>query len=77
MKRRRAQQLQIPASQYPVILTPEPEGWFTVTVPALPGCVTHGDDLDSARGNAREAIECHLASMIKHGEPIAPDESVS
>ena len=48
-----------------------------MTVPALPGCVTHGDDLDFARGNAPEAIECHLASMIKHGEPIPPDESVS
>ncbi|MFQ5424600.1 MAG: type II toxin-antitoxin system HicB family antitoxin [Phycisphaerae bacterium] len=39
--------------------------------------MTHGDDLDSARRNAREAIECHLASMIKHGEPIPADETVS
>ena len=48
-----------------------------MTVPALPGCVSHGDDLDSAKANAREAIECHLASMIKHGEPIPTDETVS
>ncbi len=67
----------IPVGQYVVILTPEPEGGFTVTVPALPGCVTHGDDLASAKRNAREAIECHLASMLKHGEPIPVDETVS
>ena len=77
MKRPRPRKLQIPVSQYTVILAPEPEGGFTVTVPALPGCVTHGDDLDSAKANAREAIECHLASMIKHGEPIPADETVS
>jgi len=70
MKRPKPQKHEIPVSQYTVLLTPEPGGGFTVTVPALPGCVTHGDDLDSAKHNAREAIECHLASMIKHGEPI-------
>ena len=67
----------IPISQYVVILTPEPEGGFTVTVPALPGCVTHGDDLDAAKRNAQEAIECHISSMIKHGEPVPVDETVS
>jgi predicted RNase H-like HicB family nuclease len=48
-----------------------------VTVPAIPGCVTDGDDLASAKANAREAIECHLASMIKHGEPVPLDPTVS
>ena len=67
----------IPVGQYTVILSPEPEGGFTVTVPALPGCVTHGNDLASAKRNAREAIECHLLSMLKHGEPIPVDETVS
>jgi predicted RNase H-like HicB family nuclease len=76
LRRRRGSKV-IPVSQYTVILSPEPEGGFTVTVPALPGCVTHGDDLVSAKQNAREAIECHLASMLKHGEPIPVDETVS
>jgi antitoxin HicB len=67
----------IPVGQYTVILSPEPEGGFTVTVPALPGCVTHGDDLVSARRNAREAIECHLGSLLKHGERIPVDETIS
>ena len=78
MKRRQPKkQLKIPVSQFTVILTPEPEGGFTVIVPALPGCVTHGDDLASAKRHAREAIECHLASLLKHGEPIPSDETVS
>lgn len=67
----------IPVTQYSIVLTPEPEGGFTVTVPALPGCVTDGDNLESAKRNARETIECHLASMIKHGERIPLDETVS
>lgn len=75
--RRRRGTKAVPVGQYTVILSPEPEGGFTVTVPALPGCVTHGNDLASAKRNAREAIECHLQSMIKHGEPIPVDETVS
>jgi hypothetical protein len=49
----------IPVTQYSIVLSPEPEGGFTVTVPALPGCITNGKDLESAKRNAREAIECH------------------
>lgn len=67
----------VPVGQYTVILSPEPEGGFTVTVSALPGCISYGKDLPSAKKNAREAIECHLASMLKHGEPIPVDETVS
>lgn len=48
-----------------------------MTVPVLPGCITYGEDLASAKRNAREAIECHLASMLKHGESIPLDETVS
>jgi len=69
--------LRIPIGHFSVVLSPEPDGGFTVTVPALPGCVTHGDDLESAKRNAREAIECHLGSMLKHGESIPVDETIS
>ncbi len=77
MKRPRRRKLKIPVGHYSVVLSPEPEGGFTVTVPALPGCVTYGVDLKSAKKNAREAIECHLASLIKHGEPVPADETIS
>lgn len=31
---------------YTVLYEPQPEGGFTVVVPALPGCVTEGDTME-------------------------------
>jgi antitoxin HicB len=45
---------------YRIILTEEPEGGYTVLVPALPGCITHGDNINHAREMAKEAIEGYL-----------------
>jgi predicted RNase H-like HicB family nuclease len=58
---------------YNVVLRPEPEGGFTATVPALPGCVTYGRDLDEARKMAKDAIAGYIASLRKHKEPIPTD----
>ncbi|MEK7082513.1 MAG: type II toxin-antitoxin system HicB family antitoxin [Patescibacteria group bacterium] len=55
---------------YTVIFQPEPEGGFTVTVPALPGCVTYGKDLKEGKKMAIDAIQAYLASLKKHREPI-------
>jgi predicted RNase H-like HicB family nuclease len=38
--------------QYPVLLTPAAEGGYTVTVPALPGCITEGDTVEEALAHA-------------------------
>ena len=60
--------------QYTVILHPDPdEGGYTVTVPALPGCVTEGDTLAEAIAMAQEAIAGWIEAAVKHGEPI-PEE---
>lgn len=61
--------------QYRILLRREPEGGFTVTVPLLPGCVTWGDTLDEAIGNAKEDIELYLESLTAHGEEI-PSERI-
>jgi antitoxin HicB len=58
---------------YRVILKPEPEGGFTVTVPALPGCVTLGKDLEEAKEMVKDAIQVYLESLQKHSEPIFDD----
>ena len=58
---------------YRIILRPEPEGGFTVTVPALPGCVTFGDTLEEAKNMANDAIQAYLESQRKHAEPILDD----
>lgn len=59
---------------YTIIVRPEPEGGFTVTVPALPGCVTFGNTLAAARRMAEDAIGGYLQSLRKHGETIPTDE---
>jgi len=58
---------------YTVILRREPEGGYTVLVPALPGCLTQGETLPEALEMAREAIECYLESLLQHGETV-PEE---
>ena len=62
-------------SPYLVRLTIEPEGGYTATVPALPGCVTFGESIDDAVTMAREAIELYIESLQAHGEAI-PSEMI-
>ena len=61
------------ALSYRIILRPEPEGGYTVTVPALPGCVTYGDTLEEAKALAGDAVRSYLDSMRKHAEPVIDD----
>jgi len=49
-----------------VILEPSEEGGYTVTVPALPGCISEGESVDDALANIREAISLYL-------EPVEDD----
>ena len=51
---------------FQIVLTPEPEGGFTVTVPALPGCISYGRTVAEAQTMAADAISCYLASVKKH-----------
>src|SRR5208337_2402985 len=53
-----------------IVLRPEPEGGFTVIVPALPGCVTYGRTLAEAKKMAKDAISGYVASLRKHNEPV-------
>lgn len=59
---------------YRILLNREPEGGYTVTVPALSGCITYGENVDEAIAMAKEAIELYIESLVEHNEPI-PDES--
>jgi len=45
-------------------------GGYTVTVPALTGCITEGDTVDEALANAREAITGYLKVLEKLGRPM-------
>jgi predicted RNase H-like HicB family nuclease len=58
---------------YRILLTEEPEGGFTVTVPMLPGCVTYGETIEDSKKMAIEAIELYIESLRAHDEDI-PNE---
>jgi antitoxin HicB len=60
---------------YRILLNEEPEGGFTVTVPALSGCVTYGENLDEAMSMAKEAIKGYILVLKENGESIPDDSS--
>ena len=59
---------------YKIHLHKDEEGGYTVTVPALPGCITYGENVDEAIEMAREAIELYIEELQDRGE-IIPDDS--
>jgi predicted RNase H-like HicB family nuclease len=61
---------------YRILLTPEEEGGFSVSVPALPGCFTQGETIEEAIEMAKEAIILYVESLEEDGEPV-PDDSKS
>lgn len=58
---------------FTIVLEPQPEGGFTVLVPALPEVVTEGDTEKEAIEMAEDAIRAVLAYRRDHGLPIPED----
>jgi predicted RNase H-like HicB family nuclease len=56
--------------RYTVVLERESDGGYVVSVPALPGCVSQGDDRDEALANIREAIELYVEDCREAGDPV-------
>ena len=59
---------------YKILLHKETEGGYTVSVPALPGCISYGEDVDEAIAMAKEAIELYIEELQERGEAI-PDNT--
>jgi antitoxin HicB len=56
---------------YTIILEPDPdEKGYTVSVPALPGCVTQGQTLEEAIAMAKDAIRLYIETLLAEGEPV-------
>lgn len=60
---------------YQVNFEVEKEG-YTVTVPALPGCISFGKTIEEATKNIEKAIKLHLECLKAHKKQI-PNEIVS
>jgi antitoxin HicB len=56
--------------KYAIHMEQDEDGMFVATCPALPGCVSQGQTRAEATANIREAIEGHLKSLAKHGDPV-------
>jgi antitoxin HicB len=55
---------------YPAILTPDPNGGFTVTFRDVPEAITEGDTREEALLRAEDALESALAMYIAAKEPL-------
>ena len=63
----------------PLVLTPQPEGGYTVTSPLLPELVTEGDSLDEALENVKDAFRAVMELYQELGRSLPenvqiPDE---
>ncbi|MGH7813844.1 MAG: type II toxin-antitoxin system HicB family antitoxin [Candidatus Binataceae bacterium] len=56
---------------YQITLVPEDEGGYTVLVPSLPGCISHGRTIEAAMAHAREAVALHLDNLKAHRRETA------
>jgi antitoxin HicB len=54
----------------PLVFSPQPEGGFTVTSPALPELITEGDTLEEAFANVKDALSAVLELYAEQGRTI-------
>lgn len=56
----------------PLVLTPQPEGGFTVTSPVLPELITEGDTPEEVLANVRDALAAVLELYEDQNRPLPP-----
>jgi antitoxin HicB len=67
------------STQYklPLVLTPQPEGGFTVTSPLLPEPVMEGDSTDEAFANVEDALAAVIELYEQLGKPLPQNARVA
>ena len=61
----------------PLVFSPQPEGGFTVTSPALPELVTEGDTIEEAYLEVRDALAAVVELYADQGRPLPSGISLS
>ena len=61
--------------KYNVILVKD-VGGYTVTAPALPGCISQGETVEEATEHIKEAIELYLEVLAEDGETDPRDTNI-
>ncbi|MEM6330539.1 MAG: type II toxin-antitoxin system HicB family antitoxin [Planctomycetota bacterium] len=59
----------------PIVLTPQPEGGYTVTSPLLPELVTEGNSVADAIQNVQDAMPAVIEIYEQLGRPLPTTES--
>ena len=54
----------------PLVLTPQPEGGYTVTSPLLPELLTEGDTAEEAVANVRDALAAVIETYHDLGRSL-------
>lgn len=62
--------------EYTVVVHQAEEGGFWVEVPALPGCYSQGESVESALENVMEAISLYLETLRDEGRNPPHDADV-
>jgi len=52
--------------EFKIAIEQDEDGWYNVTVPSLPGCVSQGKTEEEAKKNSAEAIELHLSLLTRY-----------
>jgi antitoxin HicB len=58
---------------YSILIDPDRDGGYNVSVPALPGCITQAETLEECVAHAQEAIALYVEDLVACGKPI-PEE---
>ncbi|HVF69893.1 MAG TPA: type II toxin-antitoxin system HicB family antitoxin [Xanthomonadales bacterium] len=61
--------------EYTAVFEPAEEGGYVVTVPALPGCMTQGENFEDAVDMIKDAIGGYLAVLKDEGQDIPQENS--
>jgi predicted RNase H-like HicB family nuclease len=62
--------------QYGIILSPEPQGGFTITMPAFPDYAGFADAEDEAVALAREGVAFEIERLRERGQPPPTEAAV-
>jgi len=65
------------AYEYTAFFEANEHGGYTVTVPALPGLVTEGKNLEDARAMAKDAIRCYIEGLKKAKQTIPVEKETA
>ncbi len=56
----------------PLVLSPQPEGGYTITCPRLPNFVTEADILEEVMPNVADSLAALIETYQDLGKPLPP-----